>query len=237
MPATLAFLAGLVVGCSAPPAIPGADLPLADGASGKKRAPGSTTADSSPEGEQTSTELGTGTAAGAPAASPEPQRQPGDDGTSNGAPSQCATDAECNQTGRICTAGACVKGCRDDVGCSPSQVCSAGQCALTSTSAQCVADYDCDYGTICIASQCTPGCYTSVDCPTGQTCASGMCTATTTTATPPPAGGVACASDGQCNPGVNGSGQICSAQGSCVPGCHRDNQCPGVAICSNGTCR
>ncbi len=45
-----------------------------------------------------------------------------------------------------------------------------------------------------------------------------------------------CASDGQCNPGSQGSGHVCTA-GTCVPGCRRDYHCPGVQRCSAGACR
>lgn len=48
--------------------------------------------------------------------------------------------------------------------------------------------------------------------------------------------GIACGSDGQCNPGNNGSGLICVG-GQCVPGCHHDYQCPGNEICSGGQCQ
>jgi 3D (Asp-Asp-Asp) domain-containing protein len=48
-------------------------------------------------------------------------------------------------------------------------------------------------------------------------------------------GGVACASDGQCNPGNDGSGLICVA-GQCVPGCKTDAQCPGSTFCNAGQC-
>jgi hypothetical protein len=102
-------------------------------------------------------------------------------------------------------------------------------------SAPCAADDDCAYGTICVATQCIAGCYTSADCALGQACSSGKCQ--TAPPTTPPPGGMPCVSDGQCNPGLDGSGQICSAQGACVPGCHLDNQCPGTTTCSNGMCR
>ena len=49
-------------------------------------------------------------------------------------------------------------------------------------------------------------------------------------------GGPACASDGMCNPGNDGSGLVCSA-GRCVPGCRTNAQCPGVTTCSAGQCR
>jgi 3D (Asp-Asp-Asp) domain-containing protein len=52
-------------------------------------------------------------------------------------------------------------------------------------------------------------------------------------ASPP---GQACASDGQCNPGNDGSGLICTA-GSCVDGCRTNAQCPGSTQCSAGQCR
>lgn len=45
-----------------------------------------------------------------------------------------------------------------------------------------------------------------------------------------------CSSDGDCNPGSDGSGLICS-QGACVPGCHHDYQCPGSTTCVSGQCR
>jgi hypothetical protein len=49
-------------------------------------------------------------------------------------------------------------------------------------------------------------------------------------------GSASCTSDGQCNPGNNGSGLICSG-GRCVAGCRSDAQCPGVKICVSGQCR
>jgi 3D (Asp-Asp-Asp) domain-containing protein len=52
-------------------------------------------------------------------------------------------------------------------------------------------------------------------------------------ASPP---GQACSSDGQCNPGNDGSGLICTA-GGCVTGCRTDAQCPGSTQCSAGQCR
>ena len=51
----------------------------------------------------------------------------------------------------------------------------------------------------------------------------------------PPAGGHACSTDGQCNPGSDGAGLICTA-GACVPGCHTNGQCPGAATCVAGQC-
>lgn len=49
-------------------------------------------------------------------------------------------------------------------------------------------------------------------------------------------GGAACASDGQCNPGNDGSGLICTA-GRCVSGCRKDYHCPGSTTCVSGQCR
>ena len=236
---TWAVIAGLLAtgfaaqGCSAP-AAPGQDeLLVGDDANGAK-ARGSQGTDA-PEGKQQgSIELGQGTKSSEPP--PDADRTKGDEG-SNDAPAQCTVDAQCNQSGRICTGGSCVKGCRTNAGCATNETCSAGQCAPIDASVECTADFDCDYGTICIASRCVPGCYTSWDCPIGQGCSAGMCKVTTTTSTPPPSGATPCTSDGQCNPGINGSGQICGAQGTCVPGCHRDNQCPGIKICVSGDCR
>jgi hypothetical protein len=47
--------------------------------------------------------------------------------------------------------------------------------------------------------------------------------------------GPACSSDGACNPGGDGSGQICQS-GHCVPGCRSDAQCPGITTCNGGQC-
>ena len=58
----------------------------------------------------------------------------------------------------------------------------------------------------------------------------------TTPATPPAPSGKACSSDGQCNPGNDGSGLICQAH-VCVPGCHTDAQCGGNTTCKSGQCR
>jgi 3D (Asp-Asp-Asp) domain-containing protein len=48
--------------------------------------------------------------------------------------------------------------------------------------------------------------------------------------------GNVCSSDGDCNPGDNGSGLICKS-GKCVDGCRTDAQCPGVTTCESGLCR
>lgn len=216
-----------IQGCAAPPpAASGSELDLGDDTANSKAAP------DAPEGTQSSVELGSGTAGTEPAA--EPEREDGD-GKASTAPATCTKDAECNQAGRICTAGACVKGCREDAQCPTNQVCLQGQCDFDDSSVECYYDFDCELGAICVSSACIAGCHGNIDCPTGQTCTSGSCKATTTTT--PPAGGTPCVSDGQCNPGVNGAGKICSAQGTCVDGCHQDNQCPGSKICVSGMCR
>ena len=49
-------------------------------------------------------------------------------------------------------------------------------------------------------------------------------------------GGASCSSDGDCNPGSEGSGQIC-VQGTCTPGCNADWQCPGNQVCVSGSCQ
>ncbi len=56
------------------------------------------------------------------------------------------------------------------------------------------------------------------------------------TPTPTPTPGAACNSDGQCNPGNDGSGKICTA-GHCTPGCHSNAQCPGSTQCTAGQCQ
>lgn len=63
------------------------------------------------------------------------------------------------------------------------------------------------------------------------------------TTTPPPAPstpstptGPACANDGACNPGNDGSGKICQS-GRCVPGCRTNTQCPGSTRCVAGQCQ
>jgi hypothetical protein len=48
--------------------------------------------------------------------------------------------------------------------------------------------------------------------------------------------GVACAGDGDCNPGTDGAGQIC-VHGTCVAGCNADWECPGSTRCVGGQCR
>ena len=48
--------------------------------------------------------------------------------------------------------------------------------------------------------------------------------------------GMSCSSDGQCNPGSDGSGMICTG-GQCVAGCHSNAQCPGNTTCVSGSCK
>jgi hypothetical protein len=190
--AWLAFAAGVLLGCSSAPAIPGVDLAIgADPSGTKRRSP--STSDDAPEGQtQASTEL-QGTTP--PGATP-PASDKGEDGAGN--------DASAPAPG-----------------------------PTPAPAAPCAADGDCDYGTICVAALCIAGCYTSADCPASDSCIGGMCK-TAAAATPV---GMTCISDGQCNPGGNGAGQICGAQGSCVPGCRLDNQCPGVHVCASGVCK
>jgi hypothetical protein len=49
-------------------------------------------------------------------------------------------------------------------------------------------------------------------------------------------GGTPCSTDGDCNPGSDGSGQICVAN-RCTPGCNANWQCPGATRCVSGQCR
>jgi hypothetical protein len=49
-------------------------------------------------------------------------------------------------------------------------------------------------------------------------------------------GGAACSTDGDCNLGSDGSGQICLG-GACVAGCNADWECPGNTTCQQGQCR
>jgi hypothetical protein len=49
-------------------------------------------------------------------------------------------------------------------------------------------------------------------------------------------GGTPCNTDGDCNPGNDGSGLIC-VNNVCVPGCDTDAQCPGSTTCVNGMCQ
>jgi hypothetical protein len=48
--------------------------------------------------------------------------------------------------------------------------------------------------------------------------------------------GTPCTSDGECNPGSDGSGQYCSG-GFCVAGCDADWECPGDTTCVGMTCQ
>jgi hypothetical protein len=49
-------------------------------------------------------------------------------------------------------------------------------------------------------------------------------------------GGAACATDGDCNPGSDGSGKICVNR-QCVGGCNANWECPGSTRCVSGQCR
>lgn len=227
--ATATVVVGVVLGgCGGPDPVARDDLAFAsaDGKTKKHDA-----------GAPAEAEQPNGTSLGDPVQEPEPvpRNDGGGASTSTPAPGACAKDAECNQAGRICTAGACVKGCHTTAQCTSNQTCTAGQCVFTQANVECVADVDCALGAICTSSACVPGCHASYDCPTGQTCTAGQCKAATSTSTgtTPPQ----CLSDGACNPGTNGAGKICSAQGTCVPGCHKDNQCPGTTICVTGMCK
>ncbi|MBX3187181.1 MAG: hypothetical protein KF819_09205 [Labilithrix sp.] len=212
----------LVIGCSGSTASPRRDdLLLEDDRRGSR-------GEASPEGESDDElVLGSPTKGTAPSRE-EPRGDPGE--SSEPPPPVCTQDAECNQKGRICEAGACVKGCRATAQCASGDLCVMGQCERPAIGA-CADDFDCVLGEICTANKCVPGCHGSYDCPTGQTCAAGQCKPAST------GGQVQCASDGVCNPGNDGSGKICSAEGICVPGCRRDNQCPGIKICVSGMCR
>jgi len=48
--------------------------------------------------------------------------------------------------------------------------------------------------------------------------------------------GTPCATDGDCNPGSDGSGEYCSG-GFCIPGCDADWECPGSTTCVGMTCQ
>jgi 3D (Asp-Asp-Asp) domain-containing protein len=56
------------------------------------------------------------------------------------------------------------------------------------------------------------------------------------TSDPGAGSGRACTSDGTCNPGSDGAGEICTA-GRCVAGCRTSAQCPGSTSCMSGQCR
>jgi GH25 family lysozyme M1 (1,4-beta-N-acetylmuramidase) len=49
-------------------------------------------------------------------------------------------------------------------------------------------------------------------------------------------GGTSCSTDGDCNPGSDGSGQIC-VNSVCVDGCNADWECPGNTTCVSGSCQ
>jgi hypothetical protein len=143
----------------------------------------------------------------------------------------CKQDSDCNALGRICQSGDCVKGCRSTSQCETGFVCRSQQCEKEVASAECLIDEHCDLGTICLSEKCVLGCYSTYDCPIGQACAGGRCAPESGSS-----GSVECSSDGQCNPGDNGSGRICGAEGSCIPGCRKDYHCPGSKICVSGQC-
>jgi hypothetical protein len=76
--------------------------------------------------------------------------------------------------------------------------------------------------------------------PGGSCSAGGSAPGVTPLSAPSPApsngGGGACSSDGDCNPGSEGSGLMCESH-RCVPGCHSDAQCAGAKTCHAGQCR
>lgn len=76
-----------------------------------------------------------------------------------------------------------------------------------------------------------PACYCDSACTGYGDCCSDFSSVCSTSGS----GGTPCSSDGQCNPGNDGSGLICVG-GQCVPGCKASYHCPGVKVCKNGQC-
>ncbi len=234
--ATAAIVA-VTFGCGPPAAKKKDDLKLGDDeAESKVKKKGDDETDPEPSSQNGGTiELGSGTRG-----TEDPKNGEGSGGNSKPAPTVCTGDAQCNQAGRICTSGACVKGCRTTPSCGTNQVCDKNLCVSSTPNVECYLDWDCELGTICSANdRCIPGCYDADDCVKGQACVSGFCKVTTTGGTSSSGGTTTpqCTSDGMCNPGNDGAGKICSPQGACIAGCRRDLHCPGTKICDKGTCR
>jgi hypothetical protein len=76
----------------------------------------------------------------------------------------------------------------------------------------------------------------NIECCTGIDSGSGGGSGGGSTGSGGSAGGASCSTDGDCNPGSEGSGQIC-VSGSCVDGCNADWECPGNTTCQSGQCQ
>jgi hypothetical protein len=157
--------------------------------------------------------------------------------TPNGpAPSSCTTDGECGGAGRICQGTACVKGCRNELGCLNGQTCVGGQCSATSSSTKgtCTQDVDCALGQICNLTRCVNGCRSTGDCPVDESCSGGQCffdpSTGTSSSSGTSGGAISCTQNADC-----ALGKICTFQ-TCVAGCEADLDCPGTKICSLGSC-
>jgi hypothetical protein len=136
-------------------------------------------------------------------------------GGGSGSGPKCSSDGECNPgndgSGLICQSGSCVAGCHSDAQCPGVTHCVSGSCQGASGSG----------GS-------GPGGAGSGGASGGGGGSPGGGGAG--------GGGQSCASDGECNPGSDGSGLICVSK-VCVPGCHQSWQCPGNTTCKSGQCK
>ncbi len=141
----------------------------------------------------------------------------GGGGSAGGSP-KCSSDGECNPgndgSGLICQSGSCVAGCHGDAQCPGITHCVSGSCQGTSG---------------------TGGSGGSGGSGAGGA-ASGGASAGGSSGGGTGGGGPSCSSDGECNPGSDGSGLICVSK-VCVPGCHQSWQCPGNTTCKSGQCK
>jgi uncharacterized repeat protein (TIGR01451 family) len=174
----------------------------------------------------------------------------------------CSADSDCGSltSGKICTANACVDGCRGagGNGCASPNVCTSAN-ATAGTCVQCTTSANCSAGQICAANVCTSGCTADANCgsvTSGKICTANACVdgcrgtggngcsssrlCTSTDATPGTC--VACLTDANC--GNTTSGKVCDAAShACVDGCRGTggNGCASGKICTStdataGTC-
>lgn len=140
----------------------------------------------------------------------------GDDGSLEGAGTECSSDRDCRKFDLLCDPDAqvCVE-CLTASHCADLEICSNNQCVAITP---CESSRDCPEDQVCSESlyRCVE-CVQDADCAAGQVCADNACRA-------------ACASDKDCRQ----FDLLCAtAAGYCVE-CLNDTHCPGGQRCSAG---